>query len=242
MLLSIWPQKSVVLIQSPAFARYFWQVKAPCLKHTKENTSQIKPQEGGQILAIKWSNKENYMRWTKDHTVKDSVEWIFFFFLNVKIYKAGWVMLSHQQSRLHIIPAARHTVESPLPSRSSELLTSWGLLGTAPCRWDAPEPRMKREHSPGAVRPCSQFAVWWGKHCWLQCLRVPNARAVVNQGRESKGQGGNWEWFKAQNGKWDAVEEKTLSTSRPGHGHSLPVTEHWDKQDRVNTDSEKTQE
>lgn len=122
------------------------------------------------------------------------------------------------------------------------LLTSWGLLGTAPCRWDAPEPRTKQEHSPGTVRPCSQFAVWWGKHCWLQCLRVPNARAVVNRGRESKGQGGNWERFKAQNGKWDAVGKKALSTSRPGHGHFLPVTEHWDKQDRVNTDSEKTQE
>lgn len=122
------------------------------------------------------------------------------------------------------------------------LLTSWGLLGTVPCRCDAPEPRMKQEHSPGTVRPCSQFAVWWGKHCWLQCLRVPNARAVVNRGRESKGQGGNWEWFKAQNGKWDAVGKKALGTSRPGHGHSLLVTEHWDKQDRVNTDSEKTQQ
>ena len=43
-----------------------------------------------------------------------------------------------------------------------------------------------------------------------------------------------------QGSKWEMTcSEKALSTSGPGHGHSLPVTKHWDKQDRVNTDSER---
>lgn len=130
-------------------------------------------------------------------------------------------MLSHQQSTLHIIPAARDTVESPLPSRSSELSTSWGLLGTAPCRWDAPEPRLRQERSPDTVlltvccmmRKALLAAVPQSPKC--KCCGQSGQRELRARRKPRMVQGSKWEM---------RCSEKALSTSVPGHGHSLPVT------------------